>query len=396
MPSHASSFGPWCVAAAIAFAATQVHAANGTMPRTPVLYPPHACLTMVDRSLDATTQIAVHLPFEDVGLTEDELPDSRRVSYVALCRDHSLIEALPNWVTTDDAERALAGGIIDAMPPVADVLEAAPQWQDANGGACMVPIVDERVPISCEATIDGIAWDTTDAPAGNYVVRSQTFAPPANLWTRRNGVVQIHDGEPLPVATLMAPSRDATAYQETGYRVVGCMAGPAGTTVSLQWASTAASLDDDASWTEFALLDACEGEIDVTLELDESTVYLGILLRAVATAPDGRGWTGYAPAYITVFPGEGEPDAPDQPVPPDHCEAGDDGEGAPLVASCPTDGSSDGSSSGAASTGTDASADGPGGCGCRADATPATASGLIAWLAVFARARRRRAAHHRR
>lgn len=370
---------------------TVAYAANGTMPRTPVLYPPHACLTIVDRSIDATTEIAVHLPFEDVGLTEDELPDSRRVSYVGLCRDHSRIEALPNWVTVDDAERALAAGIIDAMPPADEVLQTAPLWQRDDGEPCIVAMVDERVPISCDATVDGITWDTTGAPAGNYVVRSQTFAPPVNQWTQRSGVVQIHDGEVLPVATLMSPGNDAKAFLGSGYRVLGCMAGPPGTTVSLQWASTAADLDDDASWTELASLDACAGEIDMVFVPPESTVYLGLLLRAVATAPDGRTWTGYAPSFFTVYPGDEASDEPEQPVPPDHCEAGDDGVGAPLVDACEPDGSSSGSSGGS-SSGAEAGADGPGGCGCRADDTPrpVVAHALVGLLAVIARMRRRR------
>lgn len=387
LPSRARTAASFVALLASLALVDEASAANGNMPRTPVLYPPHACLTTVDRSIDATTTIAVHLPFEDTMITDDELPDSRQVSYVALCRDHSLIEALPNWVHLDDAERAIEAGLLGEPPQDADVLATAPQWQSATGEACMIEMVEGRVPISCEATADGIVWDTTSAPAGNYVVRSQTFAPPDNLWTRRSGVIQIHDGEPLPVATLMAPSKDAVAFQQTGYRVVGCMAGPPGTKVSLQWASTAAPLADDASWTELAELDACEGEIDVMFELPESTIYLGLLLRAVATAPDGRSWTGYAPAFFTVYPGEGEPDAPDQPVPPDHCEAGDDGEGAPLTATCEADGTSGGASSGS-SDGGDAAGDGASGCGCRADATPRSPVSLAAWLAVIAVVRR--------
>ncbi len=303
--------------------------ANGNMPRTPVLYPPHACLTMVDRTRDPVMRFAVHLPFEDTMITADELPDSRRVALVGLCRDLGRLEPLPNWIATDDAQRALDAGIIDAMPPPADVLLEAPGWAVGHDGgdSCVQAILAERLPIACAATMDGVAWDTTAVPAGNYVIRSQTFAPPSNLWTARSGVVQIHDGTPMPVATLSSPTYDAKAFLDDGYQVRGCMAGPAGTVVTLQWASTASEdLEDDAAWTTFDALDVQAGIIDVHLDLPEQTLYLGLLLRAVATGPDGARWIGQAPSYLIVYPGTGVVD-PTEDRAPDHCEAGGDDTG---------------------------------------------------------------------
>lgn len=368
-------------------------AANGNMPRTPALFPPHACLTIVDRTVDPILPFSVHIPFEDTALTEDELPDSRRFSFFGLCRDPGRLEVLPNWIAMDDAQRALDLGIIDALPASTDVLFDAETWSAGHGGAgtCVQRMLDEPVPIACEALAEPLGWDTTTAPAGNYVVRGYTFAPPSNLWTTRTGVVQIHDGQVLPVATLVSPTYDATAYQEDGYRVLGCMAGPAGTTVSLQWASTTHDdLQSDAAWTEFAALDAAAGEIDEHFATPPDTVYLGLLLRAVATGPDGAQWIGQAPGFVTIYPGDGTSDPPQSPAPPDHCMAGGDTSGGL------GDDTGDGSTTGtggdlgtSAGDGTSAPAqdeDG-GGCGCAAGGGPARVSLALPCLVLLRRRR---------
>lgn len=358
------------------------HAANGNMPRTPALFPHHECLSIVDRTVDPVLRFAVHIPFEDTMVTADELEDSRRFSFFGLCRDTGRLEVLPNWIATADVDRALAAGIIDTAPAAADVLLEDPTWASGHGGAdtCVQSIVDERVAISCAATMDGVAWDTTLAPAGNYVIRGYTFAPATNLWTTRTGVVQVNDGETLPVAALVSPVYDAKAFQEAGYRVLGCMAGPVGTTVSLQWASTAAdNLADDAAWTSFAELDAAEGVIDLEFMMSADTVYLGLLLRAVATGPDGSRWIGHAPGFVTVYPGDGTSDDAIVPPPPDHCDAGGDTSGG--FADTTSGGQSESSSSGAQQD------EGGGGCGCDAGDAPARAWGL--GLLLLARPRRR-------
>ncbi len=375
-----ATVGAFAVAFIVEFSSDLAVAANGNMPRTPALYPHHACLTVVDRSVASDFTFAVHIPFEDTMISEDELPDSRQFSFFGLCRDPGRLELLPNWISTDDADRALEAAIIDTLPPADDILLEDPAWNQGHDGAdtCVQGILEERLPISCAATADGVAWDTTGVPAGNYVIRGYTFAPPAGLWTTRIGVVQVNDGELLPVATLVSPVYDAKAFLQAGYRVLGCMAGPPGTMVSLQWASTATdNLADDAAWTEFAALDAAQGAIDELLLMPEQTVYLGLFLRAVASGPDGSRWVGHAPGFVTVYPGDGESDVPEVPPPPDHCDAGGDTSGgADPSTGDPGSGdpSADATSSAADETSSaGAGHDGGGGCACstnRGDANP--------------------------
>ncbi len=364
---------PWCgqvlrawIPFALALAPSVAYAANGNMPRTPALFPPHECLTVVDRTRDATLDFAVHIPFEDTMITEDELADSRTFSFFALCRDPGPLAVLPNWIAWDDVDRSIAAGILEAPPTQDEVLLEAPAWSigHATDERCAHDMTGTRTPISCAATMDGVTWDTTDVAPGNYVIRGYTFAPASNLWTERTGVVQVNDGAVLPVASLLSPTYDAQAYLDDGYRVIGCMDGPPGTTVTLQWASTFADdLEDDAAWTTFAELDAAEQVIDLQFMMPPETELLGVMVRAVARGPDGAQWIGHAPGFVTVYPGDGESDDPEVSAPPDHCMAGGDTSGG-----FPDTTTGDASSSSGDSTDTSTSLaqdDGGGsGCGC--------------------------------
>jgi hypothetical protein len=360
----------WALLLLPALAPTDASAANGNMPRTPALYPPHPCLTLVDRSASTTTHFDVHIPYEDTQLTEDELPDSRTFRFVALCREPHRLEPLPNWIDADDAARALDAGIIDALPEPADVLRDSPAWTPGHDGAadsCVQLATPQPLPISCDATAAGVDWDVAAVPAGNYVLRGHTFAPPSNLWTARTGVVQVHDGTPLPVAALVSPVYDAKAFERDGYRVLGCMDGPPGTTVTLQWASTAtADLDADTSWTSFAELDASARWIDTELTFAPEMVYLGVLLRAVARGPDGQRWIAHSPGFVTVYPGDGESDPPQVEPGPDHCDAGGDESGGIGEPEGSTSGGSGGDTSGGSNDGGAAELDRDAGCGCGA------------------------------
>jgi len=358
----------WALTACIAAAPVLAHAANGNIPRTPPVFPPHACLGVVDRSVDPVFAFKVGIPFEDAMLTDDELPDSRTFEFFGLCHDDPRGVVLPNWVRMDDAERALAAGNIDALPDASDVLDGHPSWTTGHDGAAScVQTTGERVPITCAATEDGLAWDTTGVPAGNYVIRGYTFSPPTNLWTPRSGVVQVHDGMPLPVVAFASPIYDAKVFQASGYRVRGCMGGPAGTRVTLAWAAIAdLDMDDPSVWTDFAELDAGDGAFEVLLVPPESAIYAGLVLRGTASADVGAPWVGYAPGLLTIYPGDEASDDPEVPPGPDRCEVGEEPT-AGLELPETTDGSSDGGDTAGDDSAQDDSSQGDG-CGCRARA----------------------------
>jgi hypothetical protein len=392
--------------AALVGVAPSAWASNVATPRTPPVFKREACTTIVDRSVDPIFQLDFAIPYEDAVLTADELPDSRRFQFFAVCRDHPFGESLPNWAFMDDAERALEAEIITALPEPADVLELAPAWSAGHDGApgtCVAVMNDERIPITCEATDGALEWDTSDVPPGNYVVHSQTFEPDLNLWASRRGVVQIVDDadQRFPVVSIMFPARDGTrAYEHDGYRVVGCMDGPSGTTVTLSWATAgdlAPEHHDESVWMSFAVLDAADGTFDLVFEPPPEAVQQAVIFRGVAEDPGGNTWVGHAPHPLIVYPGEGESDPPFKPAGPDYCGFYPDEEGDTTGGPEPDPTGTD--EDGAHTTGLDGSTGtasggatdgGSSGCQCRSGRMPSGATWLGFWLFALTAVKRRR------
>jgi len=393
-------------------------AANTNKTRVAPAFWGDACIVTVDRSVDPVARLGIAIPYEDASLTEDELPDSRRLQFFALCEDHPVQSELPNWVTMDDAQRSLDAEIIDALPDAQEVLASADAWQktghDGGAGSCIVPIngADGRMPITCDDTADGIVWDTTGVPAGAYVIRSYTFEPDKNLWARRPGLVRVVDGDedPGPAVTIGAPRRKATTYEEPGFIVTGCVAGLPGTTLEIQFAEAAAVADgDDSAWQTAATPVAEDGTFEALFVPPEALVYKAVYLRAIATDPEGRTWIAHSDHEIVILPGCGQAEGsefgsvadgcgivPDDYTPPDpvveqptDCDymPEDDGGSADESGDGGATSGDGGSTTGA--DGTDGTGGGSGGAdddgGCRIGGGPPTFSLLV--LLLLARRR---------
>jgi len=391
-----------CVAVA-ALCPGDASAANTLKARVQPAFWGDRCIVTVDRTVDPIATLGIAIPYEDVGLTEDELPDSRQLRFYALCQDHAVEAPLPNWVALADAQRAVDHGIIDVLPPAEDVLESASAWQgvghDGQAGTCVLPM-GEGVPISCSATAPGIAWDTTEVPAGSYVVRSYTFEPEDNVWARRPGVIRVVDGdeEVGPAITITAPRSKATAYEAPGFIVTGCVAGAAGTTVSLEFAEAAAVAQGDATaWQTVREWTVDTPTFEVLFVPPPEVVYKAVYLRAIATDPQGRSWVAHADHEIVVLPDCGQADGsaavgiadgcgvvPEDYQPPDAV--------VPQPSECDYEPPREESGSGDAATdGGAATGDGDEGCGC----TTAVAGGvplgrLLCLLGLFGAIQRRR------
>src|SRR5690606_5371137 len=100
----------WCVLVSLGWLAPAlVQAGNGGHPRTPVVWPEDvACMTVVDRAQSAALHLAYAVPYADVELTPDELPDSRRHQFIAFCDGRSAGVTRPNWLSWVDADTWLA------------------------------------------------------------------------------------------------------------------------------------------------------------------------------------------------------------------------------------------------------------------------------------------------
>ncbi len=315
------------IAAALMLLAGRAAASNGNTPRTPPVFFEQACMRVVDRSVDPVFHVDYSIPFEDTELQPDEPADARRFQFFGICHDVRIDEVIPSWLDQADIDTALASGVLEMPPDGADVLAGHPDYDvghDGMPGSCVQPItsVAQRVPITCDGIDGGADWDTTDVPAGNYVVHGYTWAPVASLWTRRLGVVRIHDGDTAaigPAVALTSPASDITVYEADGFPIVGCVDGGPETTVVVEW-TRIADIDDASSWQVMCGdVQTDDGTFAVTFDPPPEAINQAIVFRATATDGQGRSWTAHAPGRALVFPGDGDGVGPEVEPGPDFC-----------------------------------------------------------------------------
>lgn len=243
-------------------------AGNGTHPRTPVKWDPDtACMTIVDRTVEPKLTFNYAIPYPDLrpeGVT-DEVDDSRRHQFIALCQDHSPQEPMPEWLSMADVEATAAAGIVDVEDVKPEnVMESNAEWMD-----CFVRITadDERRLITEEEAAKPVVWDTTGVPIGAYVVSGYTWEPVFNIWTDRPGLVKVVD-DPDPAKNppaLAISNRDEIKYSDETLTLVGCVSAMDGSTITGSWAITGDDTPDVLEWTDFGANTPVSGD---TFELD--------------------------------------------------------------------------------------------------------------------------------
>jgi len=367
-------------------------ASNGDLPRTPVQHQGEACLTVVDRSVDPVVHLAYTIPGADTCLTADELPGSRTHQFIGFCHGDPRARILPHWHTRAEAEHAAAAGLTDLDPvPPEDVLADNPDY--AN---CWVPILtaEQRRPITCAAARPGVDWDTSDVPAGPWLIRGYTYEPPLNTWSPRHGLFKIVDG-PDPAASAPAvgiANRDTYLWRGQPILVRLCAHAMDGATVTLSYGSN----DPDPAWTP-AIVDhpIATGDLDLEFLPPDALAGQIITLRAEVVDPLGRRHVSFMQGEINIQTTP-DPSGVNEPAPPevitdppyDFCAENPDAD-RPL--DCPGVGStSDSGGSGTGDTG-DTGDTPPSGTGCGCRNAPASPAALVAAALLLARRRRRTA-----
>ncbi|MCH9688651.1 MAG: hypothetical protein K0V04_44885 [Deltaproteobacteria bacterium] len=377
-------------------------ASNTGMPRVPPSFLGTRCIETVDRGVSAQWGFDLGIPFEDTMLTADEPTDSRTFQFFALCRQPSPLEVLPQWISASDAVTASMFDATIEIPAAGESLDEHPAWV-----GCVLPITTaaQRMPISCEATMPGASWDTTGVPAGAYAMWGYTYEPALNVWTPRDGVVRVIDGDDAsagPAVSISWPLSEVTAGLDAGVLVAGCVAGMEGTTVELAWATAVAlASNGDAAWQPFAQIDDATDTFERSFVPPPEAEYEAVFLRAMATDPQGRSFASYTRERVVFLAGCDVPEGGDRSL-PDFCQVGS---GSPVVpagdhvgdgcepGAADETGTSEGLDSGTSSgdTGGTGSAgavdDGDQGCGCH---TRTTGIPHISWLWVVVCAWRRR------
>ena len=367
-------------------------AGNGTHPRTPVLWSDAPCMTIIDRSVSPIHALSYSIPYEDVDVTPDEVPDSRTHQFFGYCRDHHLEEILPGWITEADAMAAAAKGLGNLVDVDLEfhVLENNPDWTD-----CWARITDDdqRRPITFAAAAAPVEWDTTALLAGTWVVEGYTYEPWFNMWTPHPGVFKIVD-DPDPAAS--PPAAALTFAEQTvsfgdQAMVSGCVDAMPGATMRLSWALS--TIGTEPEWHEFAADIPVEGSsFELAYEPTIETVASSVMIRVDVDDPLARSWTAHANAYIAVVETVGDEGCDSGGFVSTPCDTGSD-------TGTDTDATSKGDELGSAGeTGpTLADEGGASGCGCQARSANANALGELGGLALVSllglqRRRRRRPA----
>ncbi|MFV8749273.1 MYXO-CTERM sorting domain-containing protein [Nannocystaceae bacterium ST9] len=281
-------------------------AGNGTHPRTPVSWSDAPCMTIVDRSVSPIHSFGYSIPYEDVDVTPDEVPDSRTHQFFAYCRDRHLEEILPSWITEADAMAAAAKGLgeLADVDLELQVLENVPEWAD-----CWTRITadDQRRPITFAAAAEPVEWDTTALPAGTWVVEGYTYEPWFNMWTPHPGVFKIvDDPDPAasPPAAALTFTEQTVTFGDSG-TVSGCVDAMPGSTMTLSWALSA--FGNEPQWHEFASDVPVEGaSFELAFAPTIEAVSSSVLIRLDVSDPLARSWTAHAIEYIAVVENVGD------------------------------------------------------------------------------------------
>ncbi len=339
--------------------------AHGIHPRTTPIWDPAACMTVVDRNVGSVLSLQYSIPYEDFVIPPEEVADSRRHQFFALCRDFLKwdLAAPPSWITDADVAAAAALALVDPITlGPEDVLTSSAGWK---GCWTRITADDPRRPISFEAAMKPVLWDTSGLPVGPQIVLGYTWQPPLNLWTKRSGVVQIVDDlDPAASPPALAISTtEVVAREGEDVSIAGCVRAMAGSTLTASWAEASVP---SLTWIPFAEQVPVTGEsFAIPFVAPPEALNTSVAIRIVIVDPLGREFTAFMDELVTILYDS---------APPTGSGAGDD------------------TSAGESSNGDDSSSGGPSeapqttGCGCAAPVGPPAWAAL---LLLLARRRRR-------
>ncbi len=280
-------------------------AGNGIHPRTPVKWEPEpACMTVVDRSVDATLTFSYTIPYEDLKpeQTTDEVENSRQHQFIAFCTGHSIQLPLPVWLSPTDVAAAKGVGLIDmnGVDPE-DILESSAEWKD-----CFTRITpdDARRKITFAEAMKPVVWDTSEVAAGAYVVSGYTWEPVFNIWSTRPGVVKVVDG-PDPSASgpaLAIVNRDEIRYADEVLTLTGCLDAMDGSTITGYWALT--NDGDTLDWKPFGVDTPVSGDsFELPFTPPAEAVGSSVTMKIEITDPMDRTYTAHMLTLADFLPG---------------------------------------------------------------------------------------------
>lgn len=309
-----------CVAVSLALLAPallsrEAAAENGVKPRMPVTWDAQpACLEYVDRSVNPVYSFEYSIKDEDPSpgeeLLPDEVEDSRRHQFFAFSRQGNVQTDFPyNWVSPADVQAAVDRGLI--LPTLVgedETLDTSPRWVDRF---VRITPDDARRLITNKNADTPVQWDTSDAPAGAYMLWGYTWEPAFNRWWQRVGnVVVVHDGDPAALGPAAAiTSEEIIVYSDETAQIEGCVHAIPGTTVTGYFSLTPQSGDNSdwqPEWVQFAEDVPVEGDtFAIDIMPGEAYATERLLVYLEFTDPQGRSSEAHMPFLISVLAGMG-------------------------------------------------------------------------------------------
>lgn len=281
---------------ALVLAPSVAQAANGLRPRTPAVFPSLPCMQTI--APGEVLHIEYSVPYDDVDLTPDELPDSRRHQWLAFSQQRYDFK-FPVWVSQSDFDRADANGDITLDFGPDDILESSSLWP--AGTWLRITPDDPRLPITAEQAAMGVDWDTTGVAPGTWLVAAYTWEPENNLWSPRFGAVRIEDpADPEAAGPTVFLPRDDGLFATRGEPLVlsGCVETPAGSTLTASWGTIEGI--DEPEWIPFIEDQPVEsGELSLEFVAPAETG-ITVKVRVEVTDPAGRSFVVFTPTTIGV------------------------------------------------------------------------------------------------
>ena len=294
-------------------AAPSIAQGHSNEPRTAVIFDDvGACALTVDRSEDPTLAMTYSIAMEDLPNPDHDLPDAKTHQFIAVCRSWSTREPPPRYLAVDDLQRSINIGYEEpaALEDPESTFETSIVWE---GCWRRITADDARLPLTPEAALDGVVWDTTEVEPTAWFPVGHTFDPPWNVWKRAPYAVRVEDDlvTPTEPPVVVVPDLPKVVEHDESIVLSPCVAARGPVSVALRYATTA----EPSGWKvlDTTSVDADDPSVTFEFSAPEESWGQALLISVAIVDGDEREAVGYPRNEMIVL--AGPPDTPENPFP---------------------------------------------------------------------------------
>lgn len=326
---HISIFAVACGAC---IAAPSIALGHSNEPRTAVIFDEvGTCALTVDRSTDPTVMMTYSIAMEDLPNPEHDLPDAKTHQFIAVCRSWSTREPPPRYLSVNDLQRSIDIGYeeVSRLEDPESTFETSIVWEN-----CWLRITedDARLPLTPDAALDGVIWDTTGVETTAWFPVGHTFDPPWNVWKRAPYAIRVEDDLAAPIddPVVVVPDLPKVATHDETIVLSPCVAARGPVTLELRYATTTAP----SGWKVLATKTTETDDPSVSFEFSapEESWGQSLLISVAIVDADQREAVGYPRNEMIVL--AAPPESPENPF-PEPTDKGDSG-GCNVISNLPS------------------------------------------------------------